>query len=125
VFTNAATGIWSFEVNYEGVITERAFEIVDVLDSDGDSVEDHLDNCIAASNPGQFDADDDGFGNACDADFNNDGVVNVLDLGYLRAVFFSADEVADINVDGVVNSIDLGRFKDLYFDVPGPSAFAP
>jgi thrombospondin 2/3/4/5 len=35
-------------------------------DEDGDGVTDDRDNCRAASNPDQADADQDGFGDACD-----------------------------------------------------------
>ncbi|MEO1576662.1 MAG: hypothetical protein AAFU65_17075, partial [Pseudomonadota bacterium] len=64
----------------------------------------------------------DGFGNACDADLNNDNVVNVVDLGLLRAVFFGNDADADFNGDGVVNVIDLGIMRVGFFQPPGPAA---
>ena len=91
-------------------------------DSDGDGVDDATDNCILTANSGQTDADGDGYGNACDADLDNDCVVNVVDLGLLRAVFFSNDPVADFNGDGIVNAIDLGIMKTGFFGAPGPSA---
>ena len=40
-----------------------------------------LDNCTLLENADQRDTDGDGFGNICDGDFNNDGVVNIPDLG--------------------------------------------
>ena len=67
------------------------------------------------------DADGDGIGNRCDADFNNDCIVNALDLGIFRSVFFSADAEADLNVDGIVNALDLGLFRSRFFQPPGPS----
>ncbi len=39
-------------------------------DSDGDGVEDFLDNCLQVPNPDQADSDGDGFGDACAADFH-------------------------------------------------------
>jgi len=46
------------------------FEVSDpVQDSDGDGVPDISDNCPFVANPSQADADSDGIGNACDADF--------------------------------------------------------
>ncbi|MEO1573826.1 MAG: LamG-like jellyroll fold domain-containing protein [Pseudomonadota bacterium] len=91
-------------------------------DSDGDGIADALDNCTAQANAAQTDADGDGYGNACDADLNNDCVVNVVDLGRLRVVFFTNDPVADLNVDGVVNVVDLGLLREQFFAPPGPAA---
>ena len=76
-------------------------------------------------NASQFDGDGDGYGNACDADLNDDGRVDFLDLGGLKAVFFTSDRVADLNADGNVDFLDLGRMKARFFGSPGPSAFAP
>lgn len=90
-------------------------------DSDGDGVVDVQDNCTVQANPGQDDADGDGFGNLCDADFNNDCVVNVVDLGFFKSVFFSSNAVADLNSDGTVNSADLGLLRLLFNLAPGPS----
>ncbi|MFK8013918.1 MAG: hypothetical protein AB8G17_00580 [Gammaproteobacteria bacterium] len=91
-------------------------------DSDGDGVPDACDNCTVVANALQEDSDNDGFGNQCDADFNQDCVVNVQDLGFLRSVFFTNDPDADLNSDGVVNIIDLGVLRTLFFMPPGPSA---
>ena len=92
------------------------------VDSDGDGVTDDVDNCTDVSNPGQLDSNGDGFGNACDADLNDDCVVNSTDLGLLRLVFFSNDADADLNGDGVVNSTDLGLMRLGFFQPPGPAA---
>jgi len=92
------------------------------VDSDGDGVDDSVDNCSVIANAGQQDTDGDGFGNLCDADLNNDLIVNVLDLGLLRTVFFTADEDADFNSDGVVNVVDLGILRSGFFQPPGPGA---
>ncbi|MFK7887780.1 MAG: spondin domain-containing protein [Gammaproteobacteria bacterium] len=94
------------------------------LDSDTDSVGDDVDNCTAVANTDQTDGNGDGFGNACDADLNDDCTVNVVDLGLLRSAFFSSDPVADLNADGVVNVVDLGLMRTAFFGPPGPSATA-
>ena len=91
------------------------------VDSDGDGVDDSFDNCIEHANADQRDSNADGFGNRCDADFNGDLITNVIDLGYLRSVFFSADQDADLDGDGSVNVIDLGIFRSLFFRPPGPA----
>jgi hypothetical protein len=99
----------------------------DQKDSDGDGVPDYLDNCVAVPNPDQLDSDGDGYGNACDADLNNDGIVNSLDLGLFKKAFGTADAdpdlkaAADFNGDGRVNSLDLGLFKKMFGKPPGPS----
>ena len=92
------------------------------VDTDHDGVDDAVDNCITIPNPDQRDTDADGFGNRCDADLNNDGVVNVADLGLMRAAFLGPRQDADLNGDGVVNIIDLSILKSLFLKPPGPSA---
>ncbi|MFK7887828.1 MAG: chondroitinase-B domain-containing protein [Gammaproteobacteria bacterium] len=91
-------------------------------DSDGDGVNDQVDNCRLIANPAQTDGDSDNIGNQCDADINNDCIVNVVDLGIFRTRFFTPDAVADFNVDGIVNVLDLGILRTLFFQPPGPSA---
>lgn len=95
-------------------------------DSDGDGVLDDADNCTLAANSNQIDVDADGYGNACDADLNNDGVINAVDLGIFRLGFFSMGITnTDFNADGVTNAIDLGILRLTFFGAPGPSALAP
>ena len=94
-------------------------------DTDGDGVDDNSDNCIGAANPGQQDTDGDGFGNWCDADFNNDGRVNFADLAEFRSKFGGTDAEANLDGIGPVNFADLARFKALFGKPPGPSALAP
>lgn len=52
-----------------------------LTDFDGDGIPDIRDNCRIVVNTDQRDTDQDGNGNLCDADLNNDGLANSLDLG--------------------------------------------
>ncbi len=96
-------------------------------DTDGDGVADDVDNCIEHFNPDQIDTDDDGFGNRCDPDLNNDFAVNFADLPILKAAFFATPDVpewnpeADFNGDDRINFGDLGIFQNFVFGPPGPS----
>ncbi|MFK7888174.1 MAG: hypothetical protein AB8G16_15040 [Gammaproteobacteria bacterium] len=100
------------------------YTIAIVPDTDDDGIQDVADNCITVINPDQRDADGDGIGSLCDADFDQNCQVNVIDLGLLRASFFGTDANTDINGDGVVNVIDLGLLRTAFFNDPGPSGVA-
>jgi hypothetical protein len=97
----------------------------DLIDTDSDSVVDSIDNCTVIANGQQTDSDGDMYGNACDADFNNDGVVNGLDVGPFVDQFGTAGPDADFNEDGVVNGLDVGPFTNMFGQGPGPSGLAP
>ncbi len=99
------------------------------LNSDTDSRFDLLDNCTATDNENQIDVDGDGYGNLCDGDFNDDGVVGGPDFNTFRACFQGvptpADpncEESDMNGDGVVGMPDFNLFRQQYNQgAPGPS----
>jgi hypothetical protein len=93
-------------------------------DSDRDGVPDSRDNCINKANANQRDSDADGYGDVCDADANNDGIVNSLDLSIVRTAFGTRGVTrADLNGDGVVNALDLALVRGLFATRPGPSAW--
>jgi hypothetical protein len=48
-------------------------------DTDGDGIDDSIDNCVSVSNADQVDTDSDGIGNACDADDDGDNVIDSQD----------------------------------------------
>ncbi len=97
-------------------------------DSDGDGVNDDTDNCTLVANASQLDSNGDGIGNACDADTNNDCIVNFLDFAPFPPAIFSQPGDAnwnpdvDFNGDGVVNFLDQPLFPQTLFGPPGPSA---
>jgi len=99
-------------------------------DTDSDGVIDSQDNCTLLSNPSQVDSDADGYGNRCDGDMNQNGIVNSQDYVLFRQQFGQPSVAptynkADINANGVVNSQDYVLFRVLVGSPPGPSALAP
>ncbi|MDJ0786887.1 MAG: PKD domain-containing protein [Myxococcota bacterium] len=111
----------------------------DLPDTDGDGVPDPADNCVLEPNPLQADAnagaDDDTsragvqhYGDVCDADLDDDGLVGPSDFfGVLRPCFGEAVEagsscaIADLDGDGFVGPSDFfGRLRPAFGTVPGP-----
>ncbi|MEM7081694.1 MAG: hypothetical protein AAF465_03090 [Pseudomonadota bacterium] len=90
-------------------------------DQDQDGVPNQQDNCTLAHNPQQQDADGDGYGNVCDADFDNNCVVNFLDYATIAEQFLTSSNVVDLNSDGVVNFTDISLFANLFLQPVGPS----
>ncbi|MDH3588104.1 MAG: hypothetical protein OEQ74_01740, partial [Gammaproteobacteria bacterium] len=84
-------------------------------------IDDSADNCSMRHNPDQVDTDNDGFGNACDADFNQDAMVDFHDVSMMRAMYDSASALGDLNNDGWVDIVDLNIMKSLFLTAPGPS----
>jgi len=95
------------------------------FDQDRDLVPNVTDNCTLVRNTLQLDVGGDGYGNACDADITNDGIVNFADLAQLKRAFYTNDPIADLNADGVVNFADLAIMKKAFFKKPGPAAGKP
>jgi len=90
-------------------------------DSDGDGWYDACDNCITASNKLQVDTDADGYGNICDADLNNDGLVGFSDFSLFRVSFGTTDPDADFDGNGLVGFSDFSIFRVMFGGPPGPS----
>lgn len=93
--------------------------------SDSDGVGDACDTCTLVANPDQFDADGDGYGNRCDGDLNNDDFVNSADTTIFRSRLGTGDTAADFNHNGFVNSADSTIFRGLLGQPPGPKAPPP
>lgn len=98
-------------------------------DTDGDGVPDPLDNCVDVPNgpgePGnQIDVDQDGYGNRCDADFDNDGGVDGRDFSILMTTFNSISPLHDLTGDGLQDGADFGVFVSMFNQHPGPSGLS-
>jgi hypothetical protein len=85
-------------------------------DEDLDGLLDFADNCRSVPNSEQVDSDGDGFGNMCDADFNNDGWVNFGDFAQFSSAWSANSEGGnvdgqfDMNGDGSLNFGDFSLF---------------
>lgn len=110
--------------------TASSLSLVLQKDNDNDGVADIDDNCALAPNGTavpdsgghvQRDTDNDGFGNLCDSDLNNDGVTNQLDAVLFRAALGTSNANADFNGDGGVNQLDASILRAGFGKAPGPS----
>ncbi len=101
-----------------------------VIDSDGDGVVDGEDNCSLVVNPAQRDTNEDGVGNVCDGDIDNNCIVNFLDYSGFPQAFGSTDgdpnyePDREVNGDGLINFLDIGIYPAQFGGPPGPSANA-
>ena len=135
VFTSAAlttVGGGFFFYNLDDVISATS------PDTDADGIANSADNCTLLANngqpqtgPSQLDADGDGYGNLCDADLNNTGLVTSGDFGLLRSVLnLSAVSsplaaAADLNGSGTVTAADFAILRAALNLPPGPSGLVP
>jgi hypothetical protein len=97
-----------------------------VPDQDCDGTPDASDNCQAVSNGNQWDSDQDGYGQFCDADYDQNGKVNLTDFSTFKAKYQPNYHIdCDHNCDGKVNLTDFATFQTLYPPTgptnPGPS----
>ncbi|MFP6563187.1 MAG: hypothetical protein VCC68_01745, partial [Myxococcota bacterium] len=104
-------------------------------DADSDGVDNVWDNCMAVANGVtvagvQLDDDRDGWGNKCDADYDQSGAVTLTDFGIFvsayNEVYPSAgyNPLPDQDDSGAVNLTDFGLFVAGYgAGVPGPSGY--
>lgn len=80
------------------------------VDSDGDGVPDHIDNCLVTANADQFNSDGDNLGNICDNcpfisnqnqdDADGDGIGDACD------VYFCINSGEEVCADGLDNDCD-------------------
>jgi hypothetical protein len=85
------------------------------------------DNCSARANPTQRDSNLDGYGDACDADYDGSGGVDVADVTFLLERIGLAtgdpgfDPAADHDESGVIDDPDVYLLLTTYGQPPGPS----
>ncbi len=126
---NVRAGVWAVFASIAGAMcVVIPAGLAQISDGDGDGVRDSADNCIEAFNPTQVDVDGDGFGNACDADYNNDGVVGIPDFDLLRAQFGKTsgdpgfDPALDLDGNGAIGLSDFNALRGFLDQAPGPSS---
>ena len=109
----------------------KIFSLTVAPDTDGDGVADPVDNCTDQSNPDQRDSNSDGYGNLCDADLNNSGLVTTADYAILRSVLNQSASAsataadADLNGSGTVTAADFAILRAGINKPPGPSGLHP
>ena len=82
------------------------FDPLDLPDQDNDGVSDISDNCIDVHNAGQLDVDNDGYGNACDYDSDNDLIPDDIELLYGINPYSASDALMDLDGDGASNLLE-------------------
>lgn len=114
-----------------------------MVDSDADGVLDFADGCSSVANGAgplglpTADADQDGYGNACDGDFDDNFAVTSTDFGTFLGCFGvnptgtpTGPEMdplcteSDMRFDTAITAIDFGRFLQQLGGPPGPSGLA-
>jgi hypothetical protein len=102
-----------------------------ITDGDSDGVPDVYDNCstdangpLAGACDGQQDADLDGFGDFCDQDTNNDGLVGINDVTGTVGALGTGTQLYDYNCDGLVGVNDVTAAVGALGTPPGPSGLS-
>jgi Zn-dependent metalloprotease len=116
-----STGLFATQHSYNQAIlaNESALRIsqhppVVNTDADDDGILDADDNCVDHANPNQLDGDNDGKGNSCDIDLNNDNEVDSADLALMRTMMKQKHPAVDLNEDGRFNGADIMVFRSLW-----------
>ncbi|MGB0619087.1 MAG: thrombospondin type 3 repeat-containing protein [Myxococcota bacterium] len=103
-----------------------------VVDTDTDLVPDAYDNCVDTANgPGetsnQVDSNLDGYGNACDTDYDNNGATTTADFTFFVDAFTGTPNPdTDADGNGATTTADFSTFLNFFQSgaAPGPSGLA-
>jgi hypothetical protein len=101
-----------------------------VVDDDNDLVPNAFDNCLTdpngpANGSNQVDADQDGFGNACDADYNQLNGVTVVDFGIFVNCLTPGDVNAPLCDHNGLNGVTVVDFQTFLRLLGPPSLTGP
>ena len=97
---------------------------VTLLDDDGDSIADYIDNCPATANSDQADLDADDQGDACDDDIDGDGIPNAVEQTYGLDPRDPADAAGDLDSDGLTNLAEFNSCAEVADPVISCAALA-
>jgi subtilisin family serine protease len=130
--TDPRNGVTTPRIQVDAALAELAVDPASCAgpDGDGDGVCDPDDNCLDRANPTQLDSNQDGFGNGCDPDYDDDGRVGGPDFSRLVAGFGRSPgdpgygDAIDADGDGIVGSAELNLFRDSFGGAPGPSGLS-
>ncbi len=114
----------AFKSNADNLVAKDLNEFADIFisafpltDADQDGIQDEKDNCRLTPNPNQEDTDQDGYGNICDCDLDNNNTVGPSDFGLFKSAWASTmgtsgwNPDADFDSNEAVGPSDFGIFK--------------
>ncbi|MGB1438079.1 MAG: thrombospondin type 3 repeat-containing protein, partial [Candidatus Poseidoniaceae archaeon] len=108
----SASSIMGLEVGPNGHLyyvdngQDKVARIDPYTDEDGDGVGDEVDNCPSIANPLQTNFDNDSMGDVCDADDDNDSIVDVDDQCIRGQLDWTSTSQTDYDSDGCLDALE-------------------